>query len=46
MREVVAWKRGKYTFDPKRIESGERTRLRIAMLLLEAIRLNDEQQPH
>ncbi len=43
LRDVVTWKKGKYTFDPKRIELSERPQRRIAMLLLEAIRLNDEQ---
>jgi two-component system, OmpR family, response regulator len=43
MRDVVAWKKGKYTFDPKRVDLGGRKQRRIAMLLLEAIRLNDEQ---
>jgi hypothetical protein len=42
MRDVVAWKKGKYTFEPKNIEIGERERERIGMLMLEAIRLNDE----
>jgi CheY-like chemotaxis protein len=44
MRDVVAWKKGKYTFEPKKIESGGRSQRRIGMLLLEAIRLNDEQR--
>jgi|GEM_PF-630762 len=44
MRDVVAWKKGKYTFEPKNIEIGERSAKRIGMLMLEAIRLNDEQK--
>lgn len=44
MRDVVAWKRGKYTFETTKIEAGTRKPLRVGMLLLEAIRLNDEQE--
>jgi len=43
MRDVVAWKKGKYSFESKQIELAGRTQRRIGMLLLEAIRLNDEQ---
>lgn len=43
MRDVVAWNTGKYTFEPKKIELAGRSQMRISMLLLEAIRLNDEQ---
>jgi DNA-binding response OmpR family regulator len=44
MRELVLWKKGKYTFEPRKVEVGERNPQRIGMLLLEAIRLNDEQR--
>jgi two-component system OmpR family response regulator len=43
MRDVVAWKKGKYSFESKPIELAGRTQCRISMLLLDAIRLNDEQ---
>lgn len=43
MRDVVAWKKGKYSFESKKIDLAGRTQRRIGMLLLEAIRLNDEQ---
>ena len=43
MRDVVAWKKGNYSFESKLIELAGRTQRRIGMLLLEAIRLNDEQ---
>jgi DNA-binding response OmpR family regulator len=43
MRDLVSWKKGKYTFEPRKVELGNRTQQRIGMLLLEAIRLNDEQ---
>ncbi len=42
MREVVTWTRGKYTFEPSRAKEDARVRRPIGMLLLEAMRLNDE----
>ncbi len=42
LREVVMWKKGKYTFEPQQIDPSQRPRRRISMLLIEAMRLNDE----
>lgn len=44
LREVVAWKRGKYTFETRNVVAGSLAPRRISMLLLDAIRLNDEQE--
>ncbi len=42
LREVVLLKKGKYTFEPLKIDSSQRPQRRISMLLIEAMRLNDE----
>jgi two-component system OmpR family response regulator len=42
IRDVVTWNKGKYTFEPSRIEAGPTGRRRIGPLLMEAFRLNDE----
>lgn len=42
LREVVQWKKGKYTFEPQNIDPSQRPQRRISMLLIEAMRLNDE----
>jgi two-component system, OmpR family, response regulator len=42
LREVVQLKKGKYTFEPQQIDAAQRPQLRISMLLIEAMRLNDE----
>ena len=42
LREVVLLKKGKYTFEPLKIDPSQRPQRRISMLLIEAMRLNDE----
>jgi CheY-like chemotaxis protein len=42
LRDVVLWKKGKYTFEPQKIDALQRPKRRINMLLIEAMRLNDE----
>ena len=42
LREVVLLKKGKYTFEPQPIDPLQRPQRRISMLLIEAMRLNDE----
>ena len=42
LREVVLLKKGKYTFEPQKIDPSQRPQRRISMLLIEAMRLNDE----
>jgi CheY-like chemotaxis protein len=42
LRDVVSWKKGKYTFEPQNIDSLQRPKRRISMLLIEVMRLNDE----
>jgi two-component system, OmpR family, response regulator len=42
LREVVLMRKGRYTFEPQKIDPLQRPRRRINMLLIEAMRLNDE----
>lgn len=42
LREVVLLKKGKYSFEPVKIDPAQRPQRRISMLLIEAMRLNDE----
>jgi hypothetical protein len=41
-RVIVTWTAGKYVFDPAESENPARPKMPTSLLLLEAMRLNDE----
>ena len=43
LREVLKWRKGRFSFQPKKTQGGKGARLSLGALMLEALRLEDEE---